>query len=161
MSRDPGLAASFPGPTGARALLLESLRSGPYALLLSLGLVAPVFADGGHDHHAVPTLTKQPTTTVTMEENTVTLTFGPIDRPAAPRQQLATMRDVPAIEHPAWQSASSLASFQQWFKHRKDFLDNHAIALSRRVNAVGLVERGRSCDAIEKKRNECQAILRR
>lgn len=29
MSRDPGLAASFPGPTGARALLLKSLRSGP------------------------------------------------------------------------------------------------------------------------------------
>lgn len=50
---------------------------------------APAFADGGHDHHAVPTLKNQITTTVTIEEDKVTLTFGPIDLPSAHDGELA------------------------------------------------------------------------
>lgn len=40
------------------------------------------YADGGHDHHAVPTLKKQVGSKITYGENTATLTFGPIDLPA-------------------------------------------------------------------------------
>ena len=58
------------------------MRSALLTLLTSFCLVAPVLADSGHDHQAVPTLMNQTTTTVTMQENTVTLTFGPIDLPA-------------------------------------------------------------------------------
>ena len=61
------------------------MRQALFMLLTSLCLVAPALADGGHDHHAVPTLTNQTTTTVTMRDNTVTLTFGPIDLPAGHR----------------------------------------------------------------------------
>ena len=46
---------------------------------------SPAFADGGHDHHAVPTLKNQITTVVTIKDNTVTLTFGPIDLSVGPR----------------------------------------------------------------------------
>ena len=58
-------------------------------LLAGICLVTPVLADGGHDHHAVPTLSHQTTTTVTYENNTVTLTFGPIDLPAGHDGDLA------------------------------------------------------------------------
>jgi hypothetical protein len=34
------------------------------------------------------------------------------------------------------------ASLQQWLKHREYLLDNQAITLSSRMNAVGLIERG-------------------
>ena len=52
---------------------------------------SPVLADGGHDHHAVavPTLKNQVTTTVTVKDNTVTLTFGPIDLPSGHEGDLA------------------------------------------------------------------------
>lgn len=58
-------------------------------LLASLCLGSPVFASGGHDHHAVPTLNNQTTTTVTIKDNTVTLTFGPIDLPSGHDGELA------------------------------------------------------------------------
>ena len=50
---------------------------------------SPVFADGGHEHHAVPTLKNQTTTSVTIKGNTVTLTFGPIDLPSSHEGDLA------------------------------------------------------------------------
>jgi hypothetical protein len=54
--------------------------------------ITPVYASSGHDHHdqhAVPTLTNQVTTKVTIENNTVTLTFGPIDLPSGHDGDLA------------------------------------------------------------------------
>ena len=65
------------------------MRQALLTLLASICLATPVHADGGHDHHAVPTLSNQPTTTVTFEANTVTLTFGPIDLPAGHDGDLA------------------------------------------------------------------------
>ena len=65
------------------------MRQALLTLLASICLVTPVLADGGHDHHAVPTLSNQTTTTVTFEANTVTLTFGPIDLPAGHDGDLA------------------------------------------------------------------------
>src|SRR5678816_4273302 len=52
---------------------------------------SPVLADSGHDHHAVavPTLKNQVTTIVTVKDNTVTLTFGPIDLPSGHEGDLA------------------------------------------------------------------------
>lgn len=47
------------------------------------------FADGGHDHHAVPTLKNQTTTVVSFKDDTVTLTFGPIDLPSSHDGDLA------------------------------------------------------------------------
>ncbi|HXV69054.1 MAG TPA: hypothetical protein VD738_09030 [Nitrospira sp.] len=51
------------------------------AAFLFMGTSA--YADGGHDHHAVPTLKNQAPTTVTYKDNTVTLTFGPLDLPTS------------------------------------------------------------------------------
>ena len=51
----------------------------------------------------------------------------------------------------------SPVSLQQRLKRWEDLLDNQAIALSRRMNAVGLIERGRACHTIEKKWNPRQA----
>lgn len=58
-------------------------------LLAGICLVTPALADGGHDHHAVPTLKNQTTTTVTSQGDVVTLTFGPIDLPASHDGDLA------------------------------------------------------------------------
>ncbi len=61
-------------------------------LLLSLLAVwtdIPAFASGGHDHHEVPTLSSQTTTRVTIQDNVVTLTFGPIDLPSGHEGDLA------------------------------------------------------------------------
>ena len=57
--------------------------------LLALCIGSPAFASGDHDHHAVPTLKNQTATTVTIQDNLVTLTFGPIDLPAAHDGELA------------------------------------------------------------------------
>ncbi|MFO0773958.1 MAG: hypothetical protein U0172_04740 [Nitrospiraceae bacterium] len=57
--------------------------------LIMLCFATPVLADGGHTHHAVPTLSGQTTTKVTIEGNTVTLTFGPIDLPSGHDGDLA------------------------------------------------------------------------
>ena len=76
------------------------MRQTLFVLFMSLCLVAPVLADGGHDHHAVPTLTNQTTTTVTMRDNTVTLTFGPIDLPAGHDGDLAASMPKHAFQLP-------------------------------------------------------------
>jgi len=49
----------------------------------------PLFAAENHQHRAVPTLHNQGNTTVTIEKNTVTLTFGPIDLPSDHDGELA------------------------------------------------------------------------
>ena len=60
------------------------------ALLAALWLCpSPVLADGGHNHHAVPTLKNQIKTVVTIKDHTVTLTFGPIDLPSGHEGDLA------------------------------------------------------------------------
>ena len=51
-------------------------------------LAGPAFGAGNHDH-AIPTLKGQTTTNMTIEGNTVTLTFGPIDLPSAHDGELA------------------------------------------------------------------------
>ncbi|MEP6936380.1 MAG: hypothetical protein ABI988_20960, partial [Nitrospirota bacterium] len=76
------------------------MRQALFMLLTSLCLVTPVLADGGHDHHAVPTLTNQTTTTVTLRDNTVTLTFGPIDLPAGHDGDLAASMPKHAFQLP-------------------------------------------------------------
>lgn len=65
------------------------MRQTLLTLLASTCLVTPVLADDSHDHHAVPTLKNQTTTIVTIQDNVVTLTFGPIDLPAAHEGDLA------------------------------------------------------------------------
>ena len=57
--------------------------------LIALCIGSPAFASGGHDHHEVPTLKNQTATTVTIQDNVVTLTFGPIDLPAGHDGDLA------------------------------------------------------------------------
>jgi hypothetical protein len=56
---------------------------------MTMVMSTPGFASGGHDHHAVPTLKNQTTTAVTIQDNVVTLTFGPIDLPAGHDGDLA------------------------------------------------------------------------
>ncbi len=61
-------------------------------ILTLLGILlacTSAYGSGGHDHHAVPTLKNQVTTTVTIEDNVVTLTFGPIDLPSGHDGELA------------------------------------------------------------------------
>ena len=53
--------------------------------LATFFMISSAYADGGHDHHAVPTLKKQVGSKITYGENTATLTFGPID--AADRRE--------------------------------------------------------------------------
>ena len=77
------------------------MRQALCLLFVSLWFVSPVLADSGHDHHAVPTLSKQTTTTVTVEPNTVTLTFGPIDLPAGHDGDLAASMPKHAFQLPA------------------------------------------------------------
>ncbi len=59
------------------------------ATLVILGWTGVALAAGNHDHHAVPTLKNQTTTSVTIKDTTVTLTFGPIDLPSAHDGELA------------------------------------------------------------------------
>lgn len=68
------------------------MRKAIVLLLAGLGSITPVFASEGHDHHrerAVPTLANQVTTRVTMENDQVTLTFGPVDLPSTHDGDLA------------------------------------------------------------------------
>ncbi len=66
------------------------MRSLLVALIGTITLwTSPALSSGGHDHHAVPTLKNQPTTKVTIQDNTVTLTFGPIDLPTSHDGDLA------------------------------------------------------------------------
>lgn len=57
-------------------------------ILVSLAFSPVALADSGN-HHAVPTLKNQTTTSVTITDNTVTLTFGPIDLPTSHDGELA------------------------------------------------------------------------
>jgi len=59
------------------------------ATLVILAWTGVALAADGHDHHAVPTLKNQTTTSVTIKDTTVTLTFGPIDLPSAHDGELA------------------------------------------------------------------------
>ena len=59
------------------------------ATLVILAWTGVALAADSHDHHAVPTLKNQTTTSVTIKDTTVTLTFGPIDLPAAHDGELA------------------------------------------------------------------------
>ena len=59
------------------------------ALTITLFFSPPAFPSGGHDHHAVPTPKNQTTTTITIKDDTVTLTFGPIDLPSGHDGDLA------------------------------------------------------------------------
>jgi len=76
------------------------MRQALLTLLAGICLVSPVLADGGHDHYAVPTLSHQTTTTVTLEANTVTLTFGPIDLPAGHDGEHAASMPKHNFQHP-------------------------------------------------------------
>src|SRR5579885_2614335 len=58
-------------------------------LCVLLAWSTSALAGGAHDHHSVPTLNNQTTTTVTIQGNTVTLTFGPIDLPSPHDGELA------------------------------------------------------------------------
>ena len=58
-------------------------------VLLVVACAGPCLAADTHEHHAVPTLKNQITTAVTIEGNTVTLTFGPIDLPSSHDGDLA------------------------------------------------------------------------
>ena len=62
---------------------------GPLLVLLFLFAPDLALADDPHSHPSVPTLKNQTTTRVAIEEGTVTLTFGPIDLPAAHDGELA------------------------------------------------------------------------
>jgi len=50
--------------------------------LIMVFIGSSAYADGGHHHHAVPTLNKQVGSKIVYGENSATLTFGPIDLPA-------------------------------------------------------------------------------
>lgn len=59
------------------------------AAVLTLLPGSLVWADGGHQHHAVPTLKNQVMTKITVTDESVTLTFGPIDLPSSHDGELA------------------------------------------------------------------------
>ena len=64
-----------------RALLL---------VVMFLGVTSLAYADGGHDHHAIPTMPSLGETKLTIDEQTVTLTFGPVDLPTGHDGDLAS-----------------------------------------------------------------------
>ena len=61
------------------------------ATMLAILPAGTALADGGHQHHApaVPTLKNQITTRISITDDAVTLTFGPIDLPSAHEGELA------------------------------------------------------------------------
>src|ERR1051325_10303671 len=63
------------------------------AIMAALTIVLcanPAWPSGNHDHqHTIPTLQNQTTTAVSINGNTVTLTFGPIDLPSSHDGELA------------------------------------------------------------------------
>jgi len=64
-----------------RALLL---------LVMFLGVTSLAYAGGGHDHHAIPTMPSLGETKLTIDDQTVTLTFGPVDLPTGHDGDLAS-----------------------------------------------------------------------
>ena len=64
------------------SLPLGGLMRRSLVLFISLFfMISLAYADGGHEHHAIPTLKKQVGSKITYGENTAVLTFGPIDLP--------------------------------------------------------------------------------
>ncbi|MGZ8382641.1 MAG: hypothetical protein ACXWWE_01370 [Nitrospira sp.] len=59
-------------------------------IIVLLGLTSPVYADGGHEHHAIPTMPGTGDTKITIDEQMVTLTFGPVDLPTSHDGDLAS-----------------------------------------------------------------------
>ena len=55
-----------------------------------IGNYRSAYADGGHAHHAIPTMPSLGQTTLTIDDQTVTLTFGPIDLPTGHDGDLAS-----------------------------------------------------------------------
>ncbi|MCZ6513773.1 MAG: hypothetical protein O6857_07590 [Nitrospinae bacterium] len=68
------------------------------AILILTG-ASPVLADGGH-HHEVPTLSAKTKTVVTMKDQTLTVTFGPIDLPVGHSGDLAASMPKHTFELP-------------------------------------------------------------
>lgn len=68
---------------------LYSLNALLLATVIVVASPAPSTASEDHPHHSVPTLKKQANTTVTIKDNTVTITFGPIDLPVGHSGDLA------------------------------------------------------------------------
>ncbi|MFO0730704.1 MAG: hypothetical protein U0231_16820 [Nitrospiraceae bacterium] len=58
-------------------------------MCLILGMTGAAFADGGHDHHAIPTMPSLGETKLAITDQTVALTFGPIDLPTSHEGDLA------------------------------------------------------------------------
>ncbi|MGQ0810107.1 MAG: hypothetical protein ACT4OO_02640 [Nitrospiraceae bacterium] len=58
-------------------------------IFLCIAWMSQALASENHDHHAVPTLNNQTTTSVTITDKAVTLTFGPIDLPTSHDGELA------------------------------------------------------------------------
>ena len=59
-------------------------------IILLLGLTSPAYAEGGHDHYAIPTMPGTGGTKITVDDQMVTLTFGPVDLPTGHDGDLAS-----------------------------------------------------------------------
>ena len=59
-------------------------------MLMFLGLASTGYADGGHDHHAIPTMPSLGETKINIDDDRVTLTFGPVDLPTSHDGDLAS-----------------------------------------------------------------------
>jgi len=69
---------------------MGNMKRSVVATALVLASVTSAFSADDHSHdHTVPTLKNQTTTSVTIKDNIVTLTFGPIDLPSAHDGELA------------------------------------------------------------------------
>jgi hypothetical protein len=60
------------------------------SMVMLLMVTSTVYADGGHDHHAIPTMPSLGDTKITIDDHTVTLTFGPVDLPTGHDGDLAS-----------------------------------------------------------------------
>jgi hypothetical protein len=58
-------------------------------ICMLLGMAGAVHADSGHDHHAIPTMPSHGETKISIDDQTVILTFGPIDLPTSHDGDLA------------------------------------------------------------------------
>jgi hypothetical protein len=75
--------------TAAHARKEQGMMKVIVFLLVTLGCQSFAYATGEHDHHAIPTMPSRAATTVAIENNTVTLTFGPVDLPSGHDGDLA------------------------------------------------------------------------
>jgi len=57
--------------------------------LVTFGLTSFAYASGDHDHHAIPTMPSRAATHLTIEHDTIALTFGPVDLPTGHDGDLA------------------------------------------------------------------------